>query len=189
VCPALITRKLLIEINLQLINIFIIIHKFTNFDEFHVSTAVILLFFPHIHCDVMSQIPVRVFAKNQRNQKSRRLKDILLFPVKRMLFFALFQSQVSYGISVCRPPWGRTYHYLINDIQWVQNRAIKNLFGFSFLEETYDIHKRCTMFPIALLHFERSTSLLHNVYKSLTLSNFSLRENFQFHYHKLRYGG
>jgi hypothetical protein len=45
----------------------------------------------------------------------RRLKDILSFPVKRMLFFALFQSQVSYGTSV----WGRTYHYLINGIQRV----------------------------------------------------------------------
>jgi hypothetical protein len=101
-----------------------------------------------------------------------------------MLFFALFQSQVSYGISV----WGRTYHYLINGIlQIVQNRAIKNLFGFPFLEETYGIHKRCAIFPIALLHFERSTSLLHNVY-IYSISNISLRENFQFHYHNLRNG-
>jgi hypothetical protein len=67
----------------------------------------------------------------------RRLKDILSFPVKRMLFFALFQSQVSYGISV----WDRIYHYLIIGIQRVQNRAIKNMFGFSFLEETYDINR------------------------------------------------
>jgi hypothetical protein len=78
------------------------------------------------------------------------------------------------------------YHYLINGIQRVQNRAIKNLFGFPFLEQTYDIHKRCAIFPIALLHFKRSTSLLHNVYKSFTLSNISQRENFQFHYHNLR---
>jgi hypothetical protein len=114
----------------------------------------------------------------------RRLKDILSFPVKRMLFFALFLSQVSYGISV----WGRTYHYLINGIQRVQNRAIKNLFGFPFLEETYDVHNRCAIFPIALLHFDKFTILLHNVYKSFTLSNISLRENFQFHYHNLRNG-
>jgi hypothetical protein len=87
----------------------------------------------------------------------RRLKDILSFPVKRLLFFAFFQSQVSYGISV----WGRTYRYLINGIQRVQNRAIKNLFGFPFLEATYDVHKRCAIFPIALLHFQRSTSLFH----------------------------
>jgi hypothetical protein len=66
----------------------------------------------------------------------RRLKDILSFPVKRMLFFALFQSQVSYDVSV----WGRTYHYLINGIQRVRNRAIKNFFGFPFVDEIYDIH-------------------------------------------------
>jgi hypothetical protein len=84
-----------------------------------------------------------------------------------MLFFALlFQIQVSYGISV----WGRTYHYLINGIQRVQNRAIR------FTTYIKDV---------LYFHFERSTSLLHNVYKSftLTLSNISLRKNFQFHYH------
>jgi hypothetical protein len=31
-------------------------------------------------------------------------------------------------------------------------------------------------------------SVVHNVYKSFTLSNISLRENFQFHYHNLRNG-
>jgi hypothetical protein len=36
------TRKLLIEINLQLINTFINFHKFTNLDKFQVFTAVIL---------------------------------------------------------------------------------------------------------------------------------------------------
>jgi membrane-associated PAP2 superfamily phosphatase len=42
VCPALKTRKLLIDINLELINTFINFYKFINFEKFHVSTAVIL---------------------------------------------------------------------------------------------------------------------------------------------------
>jgi hypothetical protein len=65
----------------------------------------------------------------------RRLKRIFFHFLLRECCFLhcfKFQSQVSYGIGV----WARTYHYLINGIQRLQN-----LFGFPFLKETYDIHK------------------------------------------------
>jgi hypothetical protein len=73
----------------------------------------------------------------------RRLKDILSFPVRRMLFLALFQSP---------------------GIVWHQcRRSDLSLFDKSVFR-FYDTHKRCAIFPIALFHFEKSTSLLHSVY-------------------------
>jgi hypothetical protein len=60
-----------------------------------------------VHKNKLNMIVVNMYSECYTTNK-----DILSFPVKRMLFFALFQSQVSYGIRV----WGRTYHYLINGI-------------------------------------------------------------------------
>jgi hypothetical protein len=91
VCPALIARKLLIKINLQLINIFINFHKFTNFEKFSVSTAMILLFLLHIQCEVMSQIP----AKKQRNQNTKRLRIFFLFLLRKCGFLHCFRARYS----------------------------------------------------------------------------------------------
>lgn len=66
---------------------------------------------------------------------------------KRSVYFSMFHSTIAYGIQV----WGNTYQKDIKAIQNIQNKAIKNLFGYKLRTPTKLIHSNHKLLPINLL--------------------------------------
>lgn len=58
--------------------------------------------------------------------------------LKRTMYFSLFHSHLTYGINI----WGTAVHGLLQTLQVVQNKALKNLFGFDWLTNTRRIYKQ-----------------------------------------------
>lgn len=74
----------------------------------------------------------------------RRISCYMHLSTKRSLFFAFFNSIVNYGIEL----YGTAAKYLINELQVIQNKAIKNLFCLDRFQSTYLIHLNNKILPI-----------------------------------------
>jgi hypothetical protein len=112
----------------------------------------------------------------------RKLNHVVPHNFKKSLFNAFFDSHIQYGLNI----WGQTFDYLVGALQRVQNKAIKNLFGYRFLERTNIIHEKTKILPIKFSLFLRSSCLIHNILHGYIHSNTIIRENRNFHEHNLR---
>lgn len=66
--------------------------------------------------------------------------------LKRTLYYSMFHSTVTYNIQI----WGNAYDKYLKLLQTVQNKAIKNLFGYDIRTATRKIHKNHNILPLNL---------------------------------------
>jgi hypothetical protein len=76
----------------------------------------------------------------------RKIQNDVPLKMKRSIFFLLFHSHIQYGITM-------TCSY--DNIQKVQNKAIKNLYGQPFKTHTNLIHNQFNILQIKEVHMQK----------------------------------
>ncbi len=156
--------------------------KFNNCDVHFVNN------FKYLGVDLDSKMNFIPYLDNLKKKLSqiaglfKKMRNVIPLKLKKPLFEAFFNSHIQYGLNI----WGVTFNYLIEGIQIIQNKAIKNLFNYHYLENTNKVHQETKILPLTLSHFIKSCCLVHNVQKEHVHSNTKIRPNNNFHDHNLR---
>jgi Reverse transcriptase (RNA-dependent DNA polymerase) len=103
----------------------------------------------------------------------KKMRNVTPYRIKKQLFDAFFNSHVLYGLNI----WGLTFNYLVEGIQTIQNKAIKNLFGYNPLENTKKIHKETKTLSVSLSHLHKSCCLIHNIQANNIHTNTKTKKN------------
>lgn len=112
----------------------------------------------------------------------RRMGPVLPYNTKRMVYFSMFNSIVVYGIT----SWGAAYKTKIQEIQIIQNRAIKNLFCLNRRTPTKQIHEKNKILTINQQYHLRATLLIHNIKNNYIHNNSHLPQVSDIHNINLR---
>jgi endonuclease/exonuclease/phosphatase (EEP) superfamily protein YafD len=112
----------------------------------------------------------------------RKLRYVVPQSLKKAVFHSFFDSYMRYAISI----WGLSFDYKMLELQRLQNKAIKNLFGYDYLESTFFIHRESKLLPICFVHYRKSQLLIHEVFHGTVHTNTIMRQNLDFHSHDTR---
>lgn len=112
----------------------------------------------------------------------RRMGPVLPYKTKRMVYFSMFNSNVVYGIT----SWGAAYKTKIQELQVIQNRAIKNLFCLNRRTSTKQIHEKNNILMINQQYQLRATLLIHNIKNQYIHNNSHLPQVSDIHHFNLR---
>jgi hypothetical protein len=144
--------------------------------------------YKYLGVDLDSRMNFIMYLDNLKKKLSKiaglfkKMKNVVPDMLKKQLFDAFFNSHIIYGLNI----WGVTFNYLIESIQVIQNKAIKNLFGYNPLENTHTIHKETRILPIIYTHLLKCCCLVHNIQNAAIHSNTIIRTNQNFHEYNLR---
>ena len=102
----------------------------------------------------------------------RRIKESLPKSQYMNIYHTLFESHISYGISV----WGGVSHYILENLFKLQKRCIRLLFGTNLTSDTPDYYNRCARARTYSEHMNPNHELEHtkplfNNLKLLTIHN------------------
>lgn len=100
----------------------------------------------------------------------RKISKYTPFKSKRTIFYALFHPYVLYGL----PIWGSACKTNMDQIQKLQNRALKNLYNMPFRTPTSKVHKETEVLKIIDSYFISSVINIHNILNSQTNSNINI---------------
>lgn len=91
-----------------------------------------------------------------------------------MIYNSLIHSHLSYLI-VC---WGSASHNIIHRLQILQNRAIRNVFGLTFLHNRHDMYAKFNKLPIRGICLQRTAIYVYSSLNKIihTTSSFPLRK-------------
>lgn len=112
----------------------------------------------------------------------RKLQLILSPQAKRSLYYSFFSSHILYGINI----WGSAYQYKIKELQTIQNRAIRNLFGHKYMTPTKLIHTENRILPVLELHKLTIVCLVHNITEKFIHSTTNISQRSDHHHHHTR---
>lgn len=120
---------------------------------------------------------------------SRRIAGILKLThnripndIKKSIFYSLFHSTITYGIIA----WGNTYLKNLNTLQKIQNKAIKNLYGYDRMTSTADMHKTLEILPIILQKKLVQAMQICSINNNTINTNTIIMRNNEVHYHNTR---
>ena len=102
--------------------------------------------------------------------------------IKRQIFFALFQSKLAYDITV----WGCAGQETIKIIQKIQNKAIKNLFGYNKLTSSKYIHNEQNLNTINQLYQIKAVTNIFKITKNQIHTNTNLKSASEIHNYNTR---
>lgn len=106
-----------------------------------------------------------------------KLNKILTQTTKKQLYYGFFNSHVQYGVMF----WGTASAYKVKEIQTIQNRAIRNLFGYKYLHSTTDMHKREEIFFVKQLNIQISCKLIQQIIKKIVISTTEIKRSSSIH--------
>lgn len=89
----------------------------------------------------------------------RKISHLIPDRTKRNLYHSLFHSHIIYGIAI----WGAANQTTLKPLQIVQNKAIKNLFGFHPRTPTSLIHQTCRLLTVENLYNATASSHVHQM--------------------------
>ena len=81
-----------------------------------------------------------------------KLKNVLPFTAKKKIYHSLFATHINYMITI----WGNACDTVIKPIQTMQNRMLRNMYGFNRLDNRIEMYKKLTadnIFPIRAMNF------------------------------------
>lgn len=112
----------------------------------------------------------------------RKISTFIPKEMKRQLFFAMFSSRLHYGIL----SWYSAFETNIKPLQIIQNKAIRNLFGYKNMESTEKIHTENNILTIKQ-HAHHSLAIhMHEIINKNILSNTSIQFNNEYHQYNTR---
>jgi hypothetical protein len=104
-----------------------------------------------------------------------KLKNQLPVTIKKKIYFTLFQTHLTYMISV----WGSANDNVITPLQVIQNRALRNVFGIERLANRTQMYvgsvENCL--PIRALHYVQSASYIYCNINRASHTNIILETN------------
>lgn len=103
-----------------------------------------------------------------------KLRKDLPIKCREMIYNSLIHSHLSYLI-VC---WGSASHNIIHRLQILQNRAIRNVFGLTFLHNRHDMYAKFNKLPIRGICLQRTAIYVYSSLNKIihTTSFFPLRK-------------
>lgn len=112
----------------------------------------------------------------------RRISDFVPLETKRNLYFTLFHSHLTYGILV----WGTASTTALKSLQTVQNKAIKNLFGYHQRTSTVFIHSKHDILTVKKVYECAACTHIHRILHGGVHTNTILNRFFEQHQHNTR---
>lgn len=105
-----------------------------------------------------------------------KLKKVLPMAAKLKIYHSLFASHINYMINI----WGNACDTVISPIQIIQNRVIRNIYGFDRLHGRIDMFKSIIndrILPIRAMNFLSTASFMFLCQKNAIHSNFEFERN------------
>lgn len=112
----------------------------------------------------------------------RKISYLIPERTKRNLYFSLFHSHMIYGIAI----WGASSQTAMNPLQVIQNKAIKNLYGFHPRTSTALIHSTCRLLTVENLYSTIASTHIHQILTNTIRSTTVLTRGVDRHYHNTR---
>jgi hypothetical protein len=112
----------------------------------------------------------------------RKIQEYIPYKLKRSLFYSMFYPYIQYGLNI----WACGYDYIVDEIQKLQNKALKNLYNQPFRTRTKILHSKFNVLSIKTNFEVYSKIHIHNIRKKFTLSNSNIVYNNQIHSHNTR---
>lgn len=112
----------------------------------------------------------------------RRISQQVPEKIKRPIYFNLFYSKISYGLSI----WGNTSKQNIKKLQSLQNKAIQNIFALDYRTSTKCIHEKYNILELTKLHKLLQIEHIHKINNNNIINNTSIIYNSQIHNHDTR---
>jgi hypothetical protein len=100
----------------------------------------------------------------------------------KSLYYALIYSRLTYLV----PIWGNCKKNKLKEIQTVQNKAIKSLYGYHHLTPTRTIYRDTQLMPFTLIKIFLSDLYMYNVINVGILNNLNITFNNAHHEHNTR---
>lgn len=105
-----------------------------------------------------------------------KLKKVLPMSAKKNIYHALFAAHINYLISI----WGNACDNIIKPIQIMQNRMIRNIFGFDRRDDRTEMYLSIShhnIIPIRAMHFLSTASFVFSCRRRMIHSNISFETN------------
>lgn len=112
----------------------------------------------------------------------RRIAHIIPENIKRQLFYAIFHSRISYGMLI----WSTSHENITNELQILQNRAIRNLFKHEYRERIQYMHTEHDILTLKQHSRYLMATHIYNIKNNLLMSNTKLTLNNEIHNHNTR---
>lgn len=112
----------------------------------------------------------------------RRISDLVPDETKRNLYFSLFHSHLSYGMLV----WGTASKTAMKSLQTIQNKAIKNLFGYHRRTSTEFIHSKHNILTVENVYACVACVHIHRILQGAVHTNTTFSRTYEQHHHNTR---
>lgn len=112
----------------------------------------------------------------------KRICGLVPMDTKRNLYYTLFHSHLVYGILV----WGTANKSAIKPLQVIQNKAIKNLFGYSRRTSTAFIHTEHKLLMVENVYTTTACMHIHQILRNSIHTNTVLSRVSERHQHHTR---
>lgn len=112
----------------------------------------------------------------------KRIGNLLPRNTKRLVYYTLFHSHLVYGILI----WGTASKSAIKPLQIIQNKAIKNLFGYHRRTSTAFIHTEHQLLMVENVYTTSACLHIHKILGNAVHSNTVLSRVSQRHQHHTR---
>lgn len=112
----------------------------------------------------------------------RKIQKLIPSSTKRSLFYSFFNSHITYGSMF----WGTAPKYKVKQIQVLQNKAIRNLFGYPFRFSTRQMHFQEDILTIENQFIKISTTTINQIINQSVNSSINLQKNSDAHSYTTR---
>lgn len=113
----------------------------------------------------------------------RKMSNYIPERTKRSLYFSMFHSHLVYGIAV----WGTANSTTMKPLQTIQNKAIKNLFGFPPRTSTLQIHNTCNLLLVDQVYKTVASTHIHKILTGCIHTTIDLSRRGDNHQHNTRH--
>lgn len=88
---------------------------------------------------------------------------------RKLIYFSLIHSHLNYMIAI----WGTANNSLIEPLQVLQNRGIRNVFNYDSRHNRVDMYQKANILPIRALCYSRIAEFVYKCVNNLTISPLS----------------
>ena len=113
----------------------------------------------------------------------RRCSHQLNTSTRYMLYHSFIEPHLRYLI----PCWGNTTVKLFEQMQRVQNKAVKTIFSLSVYTPTDILYQRCNLMKLSKLKILEQVKLIYKIKHKTIKTNLEIKQNNEFHSHNTRH--
>jgi hypothetical protein len=111
-----------------------------------------------------------------------RGKQIIQTNMRKSIYFSFIHSHLVYVCAL----WGNANLNVINQLQILQNRALKIIFNKPFLYSTINLYKETQILNVDKIYFKEIVLLMYKIENNLIKCNIQLQTNSDIHMHFTR---